>query len=201
MYSKYEREARVGSSHWRCTRSSYNNMLESVIDSTCKLKGCTSIKKENTFEIYFCMCDQKKSPLTHTHTHTSSWHSAEWVTWFFTLYTIIWLNDSSPGRRERAKKSDPGIEAVTLRQAALHKACLTSSLISLFYTSITPLTLSLYPLICSLSLSPPSPLVSSSLFSLTGSTGWEYLWELRPGCKEHSRSGICQSWHFPSQLH
>lgn len=26
--------------------------------------------------------------------------------------------------------------------------------------------------------------------SFTGSTGWEYLRELRPGCKEHSRSGI-----------
>lgn len=26
--------------------------------------------------------------------------------------------------------------------------------------------------------------------SFTGSTGWEYLGELRPGCKEHSRSGI-----------
>ena len=103
----------------------------------------------------------------HTHTHTHSWHSAEWVTcfffFFFTLYAIIWLNDSSQGRSERAKKSDLRTEAVILRQATLHKACLTSSLISLFYTSLTPLSLnrSLSPLICSLS--PPSPLIWSSL--------------------------------------
>lgn len=67
----------------------------------------------------------------------------------FTLYTIIWLNDSSQWRRERAereegaKKSDLRTGAVILRQATLHKVCLTSPPphISLFYTSITPLSL------------------------------------------------------------
>lgn len=114
---------------------------------------------------------------------------------FFTLYPITWLNDSSQRRSEKAgQEFKIQTWGLKLQQKNIQGVSYFIKLSCFFLHFYCFYPLSLAHNIIYLSPLSFSALVLSS--SLTSSTGWEYLWELRPECKEHSRSGICRSSQF-----
>lgn len=123
-------------------------------------------------------CVIKRRILSHTHTVGA----AGWV---------MELNDSSK-RSSVIKPHDRSCESSA--QHCTRRVSPRHSPLSFSAPPIIPLPL--LPLFLPLSVTCfPSHMFSLSSHvilspSFTGSTGWEYLGELRPGCKEHSRSGI-----------
>lgn len=147
-----------------------------------------------------CMCDQKKRLLTHTiRILLSGSLSFLHFTRSYDLMTVLSEGEKEQRGRRELKNQTLGLK-LWFYGRQHYTRCVSP------HHHLTSLCFTL-PKLPSLShwFSLPSHMFSLSSFSshlilslsLTDSTGWEYLRELWPGCKEHSRSGICRSWHFP----